>query len=348
MSSPVLGNITGDAAEVIHRAEPAPVHLDLVPVGVASDNGSLEVALPQDQAQQFAPMVVAAAVAQAAPAQTKGYTALHRAAEEGDVAAVKELLARGADVNCKDEEGVIEMGLGDLKIKVGFTPLLYASAGGHAAVARVLLDHDADADAADSEGYTPLIVASVLGFGAVVEMLLGAGADVAYANELGETALHFAASRDRDQIAAVLLAHGAVINHRGKARYHTALHVAVFRANPSVAKVLAYAEGVDLDCKDIKGETPLHWTALRDQAGIARMLIEAGADPMHLDYAGYPPLHHAAKEDSYGVVAVLASTAGVQVDFKDKRGYTALRHSVEGKRTKVVEVLLKNGATDYP
>ncbi|MEG0200613.1 MAG: ankyrin repeat domain-containing protein, partial [Comamonas sp.] len=56
--------------------------------------------------------------------------ALLAAADKGDAAAVRDLLARGAPVNAQDAQGS--------------TPLLRATAGNHIAVARSLLLHGAD------------------------------------------------------------------------------------------------------------------------------------------------------------------------------------------------------------
>src|SRR5262249_18977412 len=66
------------------------------------------------------------------------------AAKKGDVAAVKALIANGADVNAKTAYGV--------------TPLLHAASQGHTEVVKLLLEHKADANAKDTfYGQTPLL-----------------------------------------------------------------------------------------------------------------------------------------------------------------------------------------------
>ena len=71
-----------------------------------------------------------------------GGTALHQAAESGDVAKVKRLLEHGeADAAARDEDGR--------------TALHWAAQAGKAAVVTRLLKHGADAAAKDKAGQTP-------------------------------------------------------------------------------------------------------------------------------------------------------------------------------------------------
>ena len=71
---------------------------------------------------------------------------IHRAAETGNIEAVKQHLAAGTDVN----------------VKGGFadgTPLHYAAANGHKEIAELLIEKGADLNAKDEDGGTPLDVA---------------------------------------------------------------------------------------------------------------------------------------------------------------------------------------------
>jgi hypothetical protein len=70
----------------------------------------------------------------------KGETLLMTAAAEGSVSQVKDLLARGAEVNDKDQAGQ--------------TALMHAAAGGHTAIAKLLLGRGAEVNEKDHEGQT--------------------------------------------------------------------------------------------------------------------------------------------------------------------------------------------------
>ena len=68
--------------------------------------------------------------------------ALLEAAKDGNIKAVKQHLAAGADVNAKNS--------------VGFTPLHYAAHGGQKEIAELLIAAEADVNAKDDDGTTPL------------------------------------------------------------------------------------------------------------------------------------------------------------------------------------------------
>lgn len=83
--------------------------------------------------------------------------------------------------------------------------LLFVACNGYAEVARMLLDHGADVNAADPEsGCTPLIGAALEGHADVVELLLDHGAAIDAVTCRGDTALSWAEARGHDEVAALL------------------------------------------------------------------------------------------------------------------------------------------------
>ncbi|MEA2900806.1 MAG: uncharacterized protein QOH36_693 [Actinomycetota bacterium] len=109
-------------------------------------------------------------------------TPLCAAASWGKSEVIHELLAHGADPNQR------ESGVGG---SAGYSPLLWASRGGHHETARMLLEVGADPNA-DAEGDTPLCFAVEHGSVAVVRVLLDHGADPRVANSAGRTPLEIA------------------------------------------------------------------------------------------------------------------------------------------------------------
>ena len=114
-------------------------------------------------------------------------SALMLAALKGYLPVCKALIAHDADVN-----------------KPGWTPLHYASTGGHATVVQLLLDSHAYIDASSPNGSTPLMMAAMYGSVDVVRLLLDAGADPLIKNSIGLTAVDFAAQVQRDDVVAVI------------------------------------------------------------------------------------------------------------------------------------------------
>ena len=121
------------------------------------------------------------------------------AAMRDDVAAVRVLLADGADVNTPRGDGM--------------TGLHWAALNGNAEIAHLLIGAGADLEAATRLGaHTPLHVAAKQGHGAIVEILARAGADVATVTETGATPLHFAAASGNVPAITALIEHGAPVD----------------------------------------------------------------------------------------------------------------------------------------
>ena len=113
------------------------------------------------------------------------------AAIGGDIEAVKEFLAAGADVNAKTDRDEL-------------TPLHIVSGHGHKEIAELLIVEGADVNAKSENGVTPLHWAALHGHKEVAELLIAKGADVNAKNDFGETPLDGADG----EIADLLRKHG--------------------------------------------------------------------------------------------------------------------------------------------
>ena len=130
-------------------------------------------------------------------AQGDGMTALHWAAERGDLELAKSLLASGANAGAATRIG-------------RHTPLHIAATRGHGAVVRALIDAKADANARTTTGAVPLHFAAASGDTESLAALADHGADVnAREPEWGQTPLMFAAAAGRAGAVKLLLARGA-------------------------------------------------------------------------------------------------------------------------------------------
>ena len=174
-----------------------------------------------------------------------GESSIHDAANGGNIEAVKQHIAAGADVNAKGEEGL--------------TPLQYATFHGHKEVAELLIAKGADVNAKDEGGETPLLYAATFGHKEIAELLIAEGADVnAKDDKIVGYPLHFAAAFGHKEIAELLIAEGADVNAKSEI---TELFIAL---------------GAGVNAKDVDGETPLDW-AIR---GSTKAMPES-AHPRH-------------------------------------------------------------------
>jgi ankyrin repeat protein len=223
-----------------------------------------------------------------------GAMPLHHAAGFGDLATMKALLDRGAEVNgvnrrkstplfwaVHDEAKVrllIERGASvSAKAIDGRTPVYQAASLPNAlAVLRLLIDKGGDPNAKTLVGMTPLIAATRVNPEAA-RLLIERKAEVNARNAAGATALMAAAQTGRADVARMLLDKGADPNVRTK-RNETALAEAATSGNEEIVKMLL-DRNVDVNVADIRGYTPLLYAAGSDTmpAGVVKMLLAKGA-----------------------------------------------------------------------
>ena len=139
-----------------------------------------------------------------------------QAVRDDDTATVRDLLAKGADPNTKDKEGVplllmaidkptpdiaralLEKGAKmDIQDSEGETLLIHAVDNSNLPIATLLLDNHADPNQPDNAGDLPLNMAVTQGDLPLAKLLLERGADPNKPNKAGDSALKIA-TREKD------------------------------------------------------------------------------------------------------------------------------------------------------
>ena len=274
-----------------------------------------------------------------------GGTALHQAAESGDVAKVKRLLEHGeADAEARDEDGrtalfeaaykgfadvvtvLLEAGADvNARAEDGRTALHWAVYSGNADMVKLLLEAGADVNARDEDGRTALFEAAGRGKAAVVKVLLEAGADAEARNEKGQTALYEAVRRGgKADVVKVLLEHGADMAADWKSIIWKALYW------PNVLTVLLeYGADTGLDARDRHGEAALHWAAQAcgNCGDVVTLLLAYGADAAARNVLGETP--HDVFKESLHRMRIMES----------KKGKTKTRSRIIAGRREAIIVL---------
>lgn len=295
----------------------------------------------------------------------QGQTALHWAVAQKHPDMVKELIARGADVNARSATKIWErqntaeprekwMPLG------AQTPLMFAAREGCAECVPILAAAGAQVDAKDiDDELTPLIMALINGHYDAAGALIDAGADVNLSDKLGRTPLYAAVDDHTMPVSArpspkevdetmssldiikLLLAKGAEVNLQLK-------------------NGLPFRTKLDRGTNGMlgAGTTPLIRAAKAADPVAMKLLLEKGADVKLATRNGVTALMAAAgvgtsDADTVGRVKPqpdiiesikLCLAAGADINAADSNGRTALFGAAQQGFDKVVQFLAENGA----
>lgn len=227
--------------------------------------------------------------------------ALFRAAHNGDLAEVTDLLMNGADVNFQQTISKAIPGTGIrgsfgfgavaplyIYFKGGETVLMAATIRGHLDVVRYLVEKGAKLDTQDDDDATALFFAIKYKHLELARYLMESGADTNVRDENDNTLLIFAVSLEYDEIIQSLLAYGADIDMQGK-NDTTALMLASQKGFLDIARYLV-EKGADLDIQDDDNDAALTWAVCNGHIEIVQFLVEKGADVTIKNKFGKTPL----------------------------------------------------------
>ena len=183
------------------------------------------------------------------------------------------------------------------------TPLHLALQRGHMEVARLLVEHGADATAQDDQGWTPLHWAVKEGNMDLACLLIENGAKATAQDNDGWTPLHWAMLGGSVNISHFLVKHGADLTAQDSDGL-TPLHWAVKEGSVDLTRIFV-ENGADVAVKDNYGSTPLHWAVLKESVDLTQLLAEHGADPTVQDIHGWTPFYWAVHEGKVNLALLL-------------------------------------------
>ncbi len=246
-------------------------------------------------------------------AQPDGTRPIHWAVYHVDYELLDTLIAKKAKVNVTNE--------------FGSTPIAEAAQLADARMVKALLDAGADPEGPDQDGQTALMLAIKTGELPVVELLIKAGAKVNTVEKFHhQTPLMWAvtAPTNGGEIVKLLLAKGADVKPRAlytdwpsqissepRAQYRPVggltalLYAARDGCYDCVGELLA--AGADVNLPTPEGVTALMLAIDNDHNGVAKLLLDRGANPRVWDWWGRTALYIAVDRRE----AVLSPTRGL-------------------------------------
>jgi hypothetical protein len=284
---------------------------------------------------------------------------LFAALQAQDLAAVRDALDRGADVNGLDDDDnrPIEHACGaeilellfergaDVRLLDRDTPLLevvlrYAED----AERGVLMTHlvrlaveglargvPVDLELDEGDGYRVLHLALRIGALDAAEQLLRAGARIDTTTDRGDAPLHIAVWERHVTLVTRLLELGAT--HAENSAGWTPLHLAVRQMDVPIAKALL-AAGAVVDARDHAGRTPLYWLAdpSNRSSGADHAMLDlllAHGAKLHVRTSDDWTALHAAVLYRYPAAVQLFLDAGISPDVVTAKGQTPLALAIE-------------------
>ena len=190
---------------------------------------------------------------------------LIRAAQSGDIDAVRHLLGSGANVHVIDTTGA--------------TALVHAAYRNDLEIARLLVEAGADVNHQDRTQQSAFLIATSDGFHDLLLLCLANGADVYRTDSYNGTGLIRAADRGHVEIVRTLLTTPMLIDHVNRLGW-TALLEAVILGDggprhSEVVRLLVEA-GADVNLADVQGVTPLQHARRKGQTTVIALLEPAG------------------------------------------------------------------------
>ncbi len=285
-----------------------------------------------------------------------GRTALHEAAFEGDVEAVKTLLSKGADTEVKDNGGLTPLGAAIAKgnediatflrqsgvTEDGATTgkLIRAVQEGDAKQASLLISQGAGINVRDDRGNSLAALAIGKDGLDMLNQLFMAGADFSGQDGWGRNLISIALNRFQ-ALVPWLLDHGASM--KGKDGVPFSLLDTGLPSTEEEAQILLRA-GATVDPPQGNTSQLMASAVYPDRV---KLLLKLGADPNHKGPGNSTALHSSACgfEGTFSQESVdLLIAAGADVNARNDEGETPAHEAVRFRRRSMLEALAKAGA----
>ena len=271
-----------------------------------------------------------------------------------DVKKLKDLIAKGVDVNIQDIFGntpliyasskgyfnlvklLIEKGANpNICNKVNANALIESLINGNLQTSKILIDKTDDLNVITKSQTTALMYACEKGYIDIIKPLVEKGANINFKNSLDLSAFEFAVKSGNLELIKLLLDLGFILTQ-------TDLDECLaFSCKKSVLNIIEFfiKKGANPNCKNSLGYPPLILNiSTKADPKVIKYLIDNKADVNHIDSYSYNALMYAAFSKKNSVFKLLHSLGG-NINAKNSCGSSILSLSVELNNNELVEYL---------
>ena len=195
---------------------------------------------------------------------------------------IKTLIDLGADVNAQAFHG-------SSFCFSGSTALHFAIHGNNAAVVKVLLTNNVNANVPDYWGDTPLHISTREGFTNISQLLIDSDCEINTLNNSDKSPLYFAVRSNNLAHVELLLKNNAKADVRDYWG-NTLLHMSTREGFTNISQLLIDS-GCEISARNNSDESPLHSAFRSTNLAHVELLLKNNAKADVRDYSGNSPLH---------------------------------------------------------
>ncbi|XP_044736046.1 ankyrin-3-like [Chrysoperla carnea] len=270
-----------------------------------------------------------------------GWTILHYASQENNLAMVKFLVDEGCNINLETDGGL--------------KPIHIAAREGNKDIVEFFVSKGLCINEPDKQNLTILHYAVTTGQLEVIKYLIEKGADVNAKNDKGVTPMHLAALCScKKDVIEILLNNYAIYNAIDEhfmrpidmASNNDVIHSLTLtkklfesvKCNNISEVENNIRAGACVNAKNADNITTLHYAAWKGYDKIVQILLQNKANPNAVGKNGYTPIHYAAKFSHLQVVNALLSYGAVYDALSDS-GKTPLDFSEGSEVTSLLKLI---------
>ena len=231
------------------------------------------------------------------------------------------------------------------KSATGATALYVCCESGYTNICKKIIEKGGDVNAKNKKGETPLLVSLQKHYFDIAQLLLDNGANINVKNNRGETLLCIASSNNEIEVATFLLDHGADVEIPTTSGF-TPYYCAIIQGNFDIMELLLSRCTPSFDPKTRTSEEALFKAISKNQIKSVKYLLDSGVNIECLTNINQlTPLAYACSIQKPDIVELLLKYE-CNIESIDLESHTPLWYAYFNGCTRIIDMLLKSGATD--